>query len=208
MHCTECGEELDDDAAFCPNCGTAVEATTAEKSSSANTTESGTQGGGTAHAGGRAEPVRESSSSGISDWSTTRLATLGGGLLAGASLFMPWVAAIRDGFSANGMATEFAPIVMAGVAVTLVGAFVSWGRGWGRLSMVFTGLGGLGIAGIAVFFQSYVSETLTYGVVRVDGQRLPVAALEPATGVQLAILAGAVIAVASLAGLLGSFTSS
>lgn len=208
MHCTDCGEELDDDAAFCPNCGASVESAAGESSSGANTTESGTRASGTATAAEPRERVSDTSSSGISDWSTSRLATMGGGLVAGGSLFMPWVSAIQGGYSANGMSTEFAPLVMAGVAVTLAGAFVNWGRGWGWLSMLLTGVAGVSLAAVAVFFQSYVSETITYGVVRIDGQRVPVAALEPGAGVQLAIVAGAVIALASLAGLVGSFTRS
>jgi hypothetical protein len=141
-----------------------------------------------------------------SGWATSRMVAAGGGVLAGVSLFLPWVTAVAGDFSANGMATEFGTLVMAGAVAAVAGAVVNWGRGWGWLSMLFTGLSGLAVASAATLFQAIVSETDTISMVEINGNRIPIAAVEPATGVQVAIIAGALVALAALAGIVGSLT--
>ncbi|MFC3478180.1 zinc ribbon domain-containing protein [Halobacterium litoreum] len=191
MYCTDCGAAVGDDAAFCTECGAAVDGAAGQDS--AGTAERNPQRDG-----------RETDSG----WATSRLLAAGGGALAGVSLFLPWVTAVRGSFSADGMATEFAPVLMAGVAAALVFAGVSWGRGWGWLSMILTGLAGAGIAAVAFVFRATISETTTYGFVQINGNEVPIAAVEPATGVQVALAAGALVTLASLAGIAGSLTGS
>lgn len=225
MYCPDCGSEISDDAAFCPECGIDVDAELGRDRDPAETSEPRTESTSQ-------QPVAESTQQptsgqqpepqapqqqpprnpqtqewGVGSWAPTRMATVGAGLVAGLSLFLPWVTAIQGEFSANGMATEFGTFVMLGAAVSVIGASANWGRGWGRLSMLLTGLAGVGIASIAYLIRAILSETYTYGTIIIDGRRLPIAALEPASGVQIALLTGAVVAVASLGGLLGSFTS-
>lgn len=224
MYCPDCGSEISETAAFCPDCGVDIDDVTSTTQPDGTTTEpaQSTTNHGETHATQQARPSQPadapttqqaqvsvtSSESGLSSWPLSRLATLGGGGLAGVSLFLPWVQAIRGGYSANGMSTEFGSVVMLGVVLILLCAWVNWGRGWGRLSMLIAGVSGAGIAGVAYFFQSLVSETYTYGTMMIDGRQIPVAALEPATGVQLALLAGGVIVLSAVLGLFGSFTSS
>jgi len=163
------------------------------------------------HADGRAPPAGQASGSSIGQlldtWGVTRIGAIGGGLLAGYSVTQPWVEAEVSGLSADAMATLFGPVVAIAAVVAILAAMANWGRSWGWLSMILTGLGGIAVAGTGAFAQTYLSETTTLNTVEVDGQDIPVAAVEPGGGVELAILAGAVVAVAALAGIVGALVN-
>lgn len=105
------------------------------------------------------------------------------------------------------MATVFGPVVAIAAAVAVLAAVSNWGRGWGWLSMILTGLAGVAVAGTGWFAQTYLSETTTLNTVEVEGRNVPVAAVEPGGGVEMAMLAGGVIAVAALAGIVGTLAN-
>lgn len=208
MYCPECGTQLPTDATYCTECGTEIQThTTEEKTQSAPATDDTAPRSNTT-AQPQSSPPNQTTPGIVQSWSSSRLIAGIGGSLAAVSLFLPWVSAIRGGFSANGMATQFSPILIGGIALTLIVVATTWGRGWGRLGMLLTAAAGVTIAGTGLLIQSYVSKTYTLATIKINGRKLPAAALEPATGTQLAIIAGAVITLAALGGLLGSFTSS
>jgi hypothetical protein len=144
---------------------------------------------------------------GISNWSSSRLLTIGGGILAGISLFLPWVVSIDGSQSWNGMATEFSTLVLIPVLLVVLLPAGSWGRGWGRLSALVTlVIGGVMAAGGFVV-RAGVSETVTTGTVELDGRTIPMAVVEGGVGLDVFMLAGVLVLIASLGGLVGSFQS-
>jgi len=108
---------------------------------------------------------------------------------------------------ADAMATLFGPVVLIAAAVAVLATIANWGRGWGWLSMILTGVAGVAVAGTGAFAQSYLSETTTLNTVEVDGRDIPVAAVEPGGGVEMAMLAGGVLVVAALAGIVGTLVN-
>jgi len=163
------------------------------------------------HAEGRAPPAGESGGSSVTQslgaCGITRLGAVGGGLLAGFTVTLPWVEAELGGMDADAMATLFGPVVLIAAAVAVLATIANWGRGWGWLSMILTGVAGVAVAGTGAFAQSYLSETTTLNTVEVDGRDIPVAAVEPGGGVEMAMLAGGVLVVAALAGIVGTLVN-
>lgn len=207
MYCPECGTELSADTSYCTECGAAVNTDTTSTTQHPDDDTTNTSPNPDSQHAADQSPRR--TNQGITQsWSSSRLLTGLGGGLAAVSVFLPWVSAIRGGFSANGMATEFSPFLIGGIVLTFLIVGTTWGRGWGRLGMLLTAGAGVAIAGTGLVIQTYVSKTMTLATIKINGRELPAAALEPATGTQLAIIAGAMITLASLGGLLGSFTSS
>jgi hypothetical protein len=152
-------------------------------------------------------PPQNAQQGGISNWSSSRLLAIGGGILAGVSLFLPWVVSIEGSQSWNGMATEFSTFVMVPVLLAVLFPAASWGRGWGRLSALVTlVIGGVMAAGGFVI-RTGLSETLTTGTIELDGQVIPMAVVEGGVGLDVFMLAGVLILIASLGGLVGSFQS-
>jgi len=162
-------------------------------------------------AGGEFPDAHESGGSSIGgvidSWGVTRLAAVGGGLVAGFTVTMPWVQSKVGGVDADAMSTIFGPAVALAAVVAIIAALANWGRGWGWLSMVLTTLSGAAIAGTALFAQSILSEDDMVSTVEVDGTDIPLAAVEPGGGVEMAMLAGGVVALASLAGIVGAIIS-
>jgi len=105
------------------------------------------------------------------------------------------------------MATLFGPVVALAAAVAVLASISNWGRGWGWLSMILSGIAGLAVAGTGAFARTYLSETTTLNTIEVEGRDVPVAAVEPGGGVELAILAGVVVTVAALAGIVGALAN-
>jgi hypothetical protein len=105
------------------------------------------------------------------------------------------------------MATEFSTFVMVPVLLAVLFPAASWGRGWGRLSALVTlVIGGVMAAGGFVI-RTGLSETLTTGTIELDGQVIPMAVVEGGVGLDVFMLAGVLILIASFGGLVGSFRS-
>lgn len=152
----------------------------------------------------QAPPVQSANSG--RNWSMTRLATLGGGVLGGVGLMMPWVVSIQGNTSWNGLSTELTPFAVAGLAVALLLPALSWGKGWGRLSALLSGAAGVGMVALSVFLQNTLSSRNPIGYIEVDGNRAPLTLVEAGGGLEMFMLAGALVALGSLAGLIASFS--
>jgi hypothetical protein len=149
-------------------------------------------------------PAQQANSTGIP--SVTRLATVGGGVLGGASLMQPWVVSIDGSMSWDALATEMGTVAAAGVALVVVLPILAWGDGWSRLSSLVTGVAGLGMGYLGIAMQGSLAAQATLGYVKVEGNRVPVGAVEAGSGLELFVIAGGLVVLASLAGLLASFT--
>ncbi|WP_436936307.1 hypothetical protein [Halovenus marina] len=150
-------------------------------------------------------PPQNAQQGGISNWSSSRLLALGGGVLAGVSLFLPWVVSIEGSQSWNGMALEISVLVLIPVLLGVLLPALSWGTGLGRLSALVTLiLGGLMVAG-GFFLRTMLAETVTTGTIEIDGQTIPIAVVESAVGLDVFMLAGVLVAIGGLGGLFGSF---
>jgi len=153
---------------------------------------------------GNGKQINEKESS-SSKTNYTRFVAVGGGLLAGASLFMPWAVATQDIHSWDGMATEMSTVILIGVFVTVVFPAVSWGGGWGRLSTLTTGVAGLALGFLGFVTRDTLNESVATGHMKLDGQEIPIAALESGSGLDVLLLASVLIVLGSVAGLLFSF---
>jgi hypothetical protein len=150
-------------------------------------------------------PPQNAQQSGLSNWSSSRLLAIGGGILAGVSLFLPWVVSIEGSQSWNGMALEISVLVLIPVLLGVLLPALSWGNGLGRLSALVTlVLGGLIVAG-GFFLRTMLAETVTTGTIEIDGQTIPIAVVESAVGLDVFMLAGVLVAIGGLGGLFGSF---
>jgi hypothetical protein len=145
----------------------------------------------------------------IASLGITRVATLAAGILLLIAAFLPWVTAVTGGqLSANATETEFGtPVLIAGGAVLGCSA-VRWGRGFGWITMLLSGVAGAGAVYISVAAQQVLSATQTapFQAVIVRGSRVPIGAVEPGVGVVVTIAAGSLAVVGSLFGIIGSFT--
>ncbi|MHB9286458.1 hypothetical protein ACKVMT_05400 [Halobacteriales archaeon Cl-PHB] len=106
------------------------------------------------------------------------------------------------------MDTEIGSIVMIAAAVALVPPLLAWGSGFGWLTMLLSGLGGGAVGYLAVVTQSLISRTVSFGTMTIKGQDVPVAALDPGTGILVAIAGGGIVILAAVGGILGTLTGS
>lgn len=208
MYCSDCGKEIDDgqSVSFCPNCGNAIdqqEASSAESNTPTNPTARESEPSETTTGQKRSQTLSDR----IVALGITRIITFAGGGLVLVSAFLPWVTAITGGqFSANATETRFGTIILiAGVAILGLSA-VRWGRGIGWITMLLAGIAGAGVAYIGLAAQVSLSATRTIGTVSVRGEEVPLAAVDPGVGVTVAVVAGGLVVVGSLFGIIGSFT--
>lgn len=229
MYCRHCGAEISDEAAYCPECGQDIQAPDEENGSQSQTPGSqptgrqqASEAGQTRQdapqqpAGGtRTDPPQQSQprqqaahgqpQTTEQNRSTTRLLAIGGAGLALIALFLPWVSAQAGGFSGSGMELQVMPIAAGAVAVAGIPPILGWGDGWGRLSSLISGIGGVAVGGFGIFMMTALGRTVTVGTVTVRGQDIPIAAVEPGTGIFVFVIAGAVILLTAIAGLIASF---
>jgi hypothetical protein len=201
MYCQECGQELADGADFCRECGTAV--------------ATGTDGGTPTQTGPQEQASVDVSESEGTGWPLTRKLAGLAGAVAIVSLFLSWYteASAQVGgrrvsagsFSANALSLEITPIVLAATGVAVLFMLLSWGRGWGRLTMLLSAVGGAGMVYIDVAALSILDASYTFATVTVRGQEIPAAALDPGIGLFVHAAAGAGFVLFGLAGLVGSF---
>lgn len=211
MYCPSCGVEQSEEASYCSECGAELSASpkqfeSNEATNGGTATASGATGGGTQQTGGQqattgAAGAANSTSSGWATW--RKIAAVSGGAAA-VSLFLPWVEAVAGGITANGISTEIGVVILVAAIVGAVPPLLSWGRGWGWLSMIISGLAGLGVAGLAFFTMAYTSETVSTARIVIDGQAVPVAAVEPTVGIYVAIAGGLGLLVSAIAGIVAT----
>lgn len=210
MYCPSCGDEQSADASYCMECGADLSASP-EAFDSGQQTNPGDGSGAPPDGAVATSTERQATSAEVSTstgWTTSRKVAVGGAVIAGLSVFLPWVEAVTGGVSASGMSTEIGPVAIVAAIIALIPALLTWGRGFGWLSMIITGLAGVGIAGVSLLVMSLTSETATIGRMSVEGQLVPLAALQPAVGIYVTVLGGAVITLAALGGIAGTLTSS
>lgn len=221
MYCPDCGEEIDESAEYCIHCGTAITAepdSTDASSQSEGATETSEP---TADANRSATDANESptatteSATETTSWPITRkLAGVAGAVSLGA-LLLPWYteasaevagqSVSAGSFSANALAIEISPLVLAATGGAILFMLLAWGRGWGWLTMLLSAIGGGAMVYIDLAAISIVGSTYTIGTVTVNGQQIPAAALEPGIGLFAHAIAGAGFVLFGLAGIVGSF---
>lgn len=111
------------------------------------------------------------------------------------------------GQSWDAMATPFGAPAALLALLGLAFAALSWGRGWGWLTMLLSGLAGVGVTGLAALVRLAVAEDDTLGTIELEGTDVPVAAVEPGFGVTLTALAGVVLALAAAAGIVSTLVN-
>jgi len=134
----------------------------------------------------------------------TKFATVGGGLIAGISLLLPWAVAIQDVHSWNGLETEFSFLVIIGAIIAVALPFAAWDGNGGRLAAIVTGLVGAGLAALSLFLRDMINETVAFGHMELDGHEIPIAAIESGSGVDVLFLGGAIVVVGSLGAIISS----
>ena len=221
MYCPDCGEEIKDSAEYCMHCGAAISAEF-EGTDDASQTEGATETSESAPESSEqtTQPTESASepsesASEPTSWPITRKLAGVAAVAALGALILPWYtetstevggqSVSAGSFSANALAIEISPIVLAATGGAILFMLLAWGRGWGRLTMLLSAIGGGAMVYVDLAAISIVGATYTIGTVTVNGQQIPVAALEPGIGLFVHVIAGAGFVLFGLAGIVGSF---
>lgn len=210
-HCSQCGAEVSASDAFCQECGESLDADSGHDHSeeSSNTEQPQDNRNSSLNKDNRRTEQGQTqgqSTMPLSGLAPTRLGTIAGAVLVGVSPFLTWVRSIEGSFSWSGMALEvLGPAIIAGAVITFIAGAVTWGDGWGRLSMPITLLAGAGVVLITLAQESLISETYRLSTISLNGREVPAAAVEAGFGVNVALVGGGAIFILSLIGFISSF---